>query len=409
MNAQEKTILVGVTGGIAAYKMADVVSALKKEGFQVQVIMTAHATEFISPLVFETLTGRKCVVDTFDRNFSYDVLHISLAQAASALLIAPATANIIGKLAHGIADDMLTTTALACPCPKVVAPAMNTAMYGNPVVQENLATLRRFGMEIVEPEEGLLACGDVGKGRLAAVETLLTMTKRCLYRKDFAGRRFLITAGPTCESLDPVRYLTNHSTGKMGYALAEAALQRGGVVTLVSGRTQLPPPPGATVESVWSARDMAESVFRNFPAADIVIKAAAVADFTPTAVSDRKIKKSADPSFSLSLSPTVDILGTLGERAAAHQFLCGFSMETEDTEANSRRKLAQKNVHMIVANNLNERGAGFGGNTNKVLIITPGRTRPLPLMSKLETAHAILDEIGQALAGGEGLADPIGS
>ena len=371
MDLNGKCVLLGVSGGIAAYKMANVASALRKLGADVEVIMTKNATQFITPLTFETLTGHKCMVDTFDRDFKFEVTHISLAKKADVILVAPATANVIAKMAHGIADDMLTTVVLAAKCPKLVAPAMNTGMLENPITQDNLATLERYGFTVIPSESGVLACKDVGSGRLPKEEVLLEHILHTIARpKDLAGVRVAVTAGPTQEALDPVRYLTNHSTGKMGYALARAAAMRGAEVTLIHGQTALPPVKFTT---------------------DVLIMAAAVADYRPTTVADDKIKKK-EGDLSIPVERTEDILGTIGPRKT-HQFLCGFSMETRDLVENSSAKLAKKNLDMVVANNLKVAGAGFGVDTNVVTFITPDGTRELPLMSKADVADAILDEI----------------
>ena len=371
MDLNGKCVLLGVSGGIAAYKMANVASALRKLGADVEVIMTKNATQFITPLTFETLTGHKCMVDTFDRDFKFEVTHISLAKKADVILVAPATANVIAKMAHGIADDMLTTVVLAAKCPKLVAPAMNTGMLENPITQDNLATLERYGFTVIPSESGVLACKDVGSGRLPKEEVLLEHILHTIARpKDLAGVRVAVTAGPTQEALDPVRYLTNHSTGKMGYALARAAAMRGAEVTLIHGQTALPPVKFTT---------------------DVLIMAAAVADYRPATVADDKIKKK-EGDLSIPVERTEDILGTIGPRKT-HQFLCGFSMETRDLVENSSAKLAKKNLDMVVANNLKVAGAGFGVDTNVVTFITPDGTRELPLMSKADVADAILDEI----------------
>ena len=387
-----KTIVLGITGGIAAYKMPNVAHALVKLGADVHVLMTKNATEFISPLVFETLTHRRCQVDTFDRNFQYDVAHISLANAADLMLIAPATANVIAKMAHGQADDMLTTVTLAATCPKLVAPAMNTHMLENQITQDNLKTLEHYGFTVIPSESGVLACKDVGRGRLPKEDVLLEYILHTVARpKDLAGVRIAVTAGPTQEPLDPVRYLTNHSTGKMGYAVARAAAMRGAEVTLIHGQTALPPVKFTTDVPVTTARQMYEAVTSRFDTTDVLIMAAAVADYRPATVADDKIKKK-DGDLSIPVERTEDILGTIGPRKT-HQFLCGFSMETRDLVENSSAKLAKKNLDMVVANNLKVAGAGFGVDTNVVTFITPDGTRELPLMSKADVADAILDEI----------------
>jgi len=387
-----KTVLLGVTGGIAAYKAAALASALVKQHAAVEVVMTKNATEFITPLTFEELTGRRTMVDTFDRNFSHQVEHIALAERTDLVIIAPATANVCAKLAHGLADDMLTTTVLACRCPKLIAPAMNTNMYENPVTQDNLAALRRYGWEVIEPASGRLACGAVGKGKLPEPETLLQHILRHLAcPHDLAGKRVLVTAGPTQEALDPVRYLTNHSTGKMGYAIAKMAMLRGAEVTLVSGPTAIAPPPFVTVIPVVSAQDMYEAVTANAPEADFIFKAAAVADYTPAEYVDDKVKKK-DGDLSLQLKRTKDILGYLGENRRPGQVICGFSMETRDMLENSRKKLEKKQVDMICANNLKVAGAGFGVDTNIITVITKDAVVELPLQSKESAANAILDQ-----------------
>ena len=390
---QGKTVVLGVTGGIACYKAAALASALVKQHADVQVLMTENATQFVTPVTFEQLTGQKALVDTFDRNFQHSVQHIAVADRADFVLIAPATANVIAKLAHGLADDMLTTTVLACSCPKAVAPAMNTGMYENPVTQDNLDILRRYGWEVIEPASGRLACGAVGKGKLPEPETLLEVCIHALaHEKDMAGRRVLVTAGPTREALDPVRYLTNRSSGRMGYAIARAAANRGAAVTLVSGQTALPRPPYVDFVDVVSAQDMFEAVTSRAPDMDIIIKAAAVADYRPAAVAENKIKKS-DGDMSIPLERTKDILGTLGARKPEGQFLCGFSMETENMIENSRGKLLRKNLDMIAANNVKTEGAGFGVDTNVLTLITRDGLRELPLMSKDAAAYALLDAI----------------
>ena len=388
-----KTIVLGVTGGIACFKAAALASMLKKQHADVQVIMTENATKFVTPLTFEQLTGNKALVDTFDRNFVHSVEHIAVADRADYVLIAPATANIIAKLAHGLADDMLTTTVLACRCKKAIAPAMNTGMYENPVTQDNIETLRHYGWEIVDPAEGHLACGAEGKGRLPEPEDLLEVCLHALaHEKDLAGKRVLVTAGPTQEALDPVRYLTNHSSGRMGYAIAKAAARRGAAVTLVSGPTALKKPAYVNTVDVVSAQDMFDAVMRFAPDADIVIKAAAVADYRPKTVADNKLKKS-DDALSIPLERTQDILGTLGKDKRPGQFLCGFSMETENMVENSRTKLKKKNLDMIAANNVKEAGAGFAVETNILTLITKDGETELPLMRKDAAADALLDAI----------------
>jgi len=388
-----KTILLGVTGSIAAYKAANLTSLLKKRGCDVHVIMTKNATNFINPITFETLTEHKCLIDTFDRNFQYNVEHIALAKKADGVLIAPASANVIGKMANGIADDMLTTTVMACTCPVILAPAMNTNMFRNPIVQDNMDKLRRFGYHIVQPATGLLACGDVGEGKMPEESLLIAaLEKEIACEKDMAGMNVLVTAGPTQESMDPVRYITNHSTGKMGFELAKAAMLRGANVTLVSGQTSLTPPAYVNVVPIKSAQDMFEAVTSRAPECDLVIKAAAVADYTPATVNEDKTKKK-DGDMSIPLVRTQDILKYLGEHKKPGQQLCGFSMETRDMLENSRVKLEKKNADMIVANNLKVSGAGFGTDTNIVTLITRDKVEELPIMSKAEVAHAILDKL----------------
>lgn len=392
-NLKGKRVLVGVTGGIAAYKMADTVSMLVKTGAEIDVIMTENATEFITPLTFETLTKKRCIVDTFARDFDFDVLHISLAKAADIILIAPATANVIAKLAHGIADDMLTTTVLAAKCPKLVAPAMNTAMLENPITQDNIETLKKYGFEIVEPDSGRLACGALGKGKLPPQDTLVQHVLRHIAReKTLDGVRVTVTAGPTQEALDPVRFITNHSTGKMGYAVAYEAMLRGAEVTLISGTTQIVLPPFVNVRRVVSAADMLAAVREELPKTDILIKTAAVADYRPKTFSDSKLKKR-DGELSLPLERTDDILGWVRENRHSGLFVCGFSMETENLIENSREKLTKKGLDMIAANSLRTEGAGFGTDTNVVTIITEDVVKELPLMSKADVSTALLDEI----------------
>ena len=388
-----KTVILGITGGIAAYKMANVASGLRKAGANVHVIMTKNATEFITPLTFETLTNNRCIVDTFDRNFQYDVAHISLAKAADLILIAPATANVIAKLSHGQADDMLTTTVLAARCKKLVAPAMNTAMLENPITQDNLKTLAHYGFGIIQPAVGLLACKDVGSGKLPEPEVLLDEIARELAReKDLAGVHVTVTAGPTQESLDPVRFLTNHSSGKMGYAIAREAMLRGAEVTLISGPVALKPVPGVELVKITTAQDMLEAVQAALPQTDILIKAAAVADYRPATVADEKLKKK-DGELSIPLERTADILAWVSENRHEGLFVCGFSMETENMLENSRGKLIKKGLDMIVANNLKTQGAGFGVETNVVTLITRDEIKELPLMGKDEVAGKLLDEI----------------
>lgn len=388
-----KTVVLGVTGSIAAYKIADLASKLSKLHCNVHVIMTKNATNFINPITFETLTNNKCLVDTFDRNFQYSVEHVALAKQADVVLVAPATANVIAKMAHGLADDMLTTTVLACTCPKIVSPAMNTQMLHNPITQDNIEILKHYGFEIIEPATGMLACKDIGDGKLPDTDVLLDyILKSIAFEKDMEGLNVLVTAGPTQEALDPVRYITNHSTGKMGYAIARNAMLRGANVTLVTGETSIAKPRFVDVVNIKSAADMFEAVTSRADKQDIIIKAAAVADYTPANVSDDKIKKS-DEDMSIPLDRTQDILKYLGLNKRPGQFLCGFSMETKDMLENSRRKLIHKNLDMIVANNLKQAGAGFGVDTNVITMITPGKEIALELMSKDEAAEQILDEI----------------
>ena len=386
-----KTVLLGVTGGIAAYKAAYLASALVKLHASVEVILTEHATKFITPLTFEQLTGNRCMVDTFDRNFSHQVEHIALADRTDLVIIAPATANVCAKLAHGLADDMLTTTVLACRCPKLIAPAMNTNMYENPVTQDNLEALKHYGWEVIAPASGRLACGAVGAGKLPEPDLLVQHILRAVaFPHDLAGKKVLVTAGPTQESLDPVRYLTNHSTGKMGYAIARMAMLRGAEVTLISGPTALEKPPFVEVVDICSAQDMFEAVAARCEQSDFIFKAAAVADYTPADYSDDKIKKK-DADMSIPLKRTQDILKYLGEHRREGQVICGFSMETRDMVESSRAKLAKKKVDMICANNLKVAGAGFGVDTNILTVITADSVEELPLMSKEEAAGRILD------------------
>lgn len=390
-----KTVVLGVTGSIAAYKMANLTSMLVKQHADVYVLMTKNATNFIHPITFETLTNHKTLVDTFDRNFNYNIEHVSLAKKADIVLVAPASANVIGKIANGIADDMLTTTVMACKCKKLIAPAMNTQMFENPIVQDNLKKLEHYGMTVIQPAVGLLACKDVGAGKLPSEEELMDyILQEIRFEKDLVGKKLLITAGPTVESIDPVRFISNHSTGKMGYALARVAAERGADVTLISGPVNLQAPRFVKLVPVVSAQDMFEAVKAHSAEADIIIKAAAVADYTPEVVADEKIKKS-DGEAELKLKRTTDILKWLGENRAVgkKQFLCGFSMETEHMVENSRAKLEKKNLDMIVANNLKVPGAGFGVDTNVVTLITRSETKELPQMSKEEVADGILDEI----------------
>lgn len=388
-----KTVLLGVTGSIAAYKIANLASMLSKLHADIHVLMTENATKFINPITFETLTGNKCLIDTFDRNFQFNVRHVSLAKKADVVLVAPASANVIGKMACGIADDMLTTTLLACRCKKIVSPAMNTNMYENPVVQDNIAKLRKYGVEIIEPDTGLLACKDTGAGKMPPEEVLLSyILQETRFEKDMAGKKVLVTAGPTVEAIDPVRFISNHSTGSMGYALAKVAAQRGAVATLISGPVNIKPPGFVKTINVTSAEDMFNEVRGRAADNDIIIKAATVADYTPESVSGEKIKKKTG-GLNIPLKRTTDILKYLGENRRAGQFLCGFSMETENLVENSRNKLISKNVDMIVANNLKTEGAGFGTGTNVVTIITKDGCKELGKMDKEDVAICILDEI----------------
>ena len=388
-----KTVLLGISGSIAAYKIASLASMLVKKGAAVHVLMTENAVNFINPITFESLTGNKCLVDTFDRNFQFSVEHVALAKQADVFLAAPATANVIGKLAHGIADDMLTTTFMACKCPKLIAPAMNTRMFENPVLQDNLDICRRYGMKVIDPAVGYLACGDTGAGKMPEPEVLYEyILQEIGSEKDLKGKRILVTAGPTRESLDPVRFITNHSTGKMGYAIAKAAATRGAKVTLVTGPTELKEPLFADTIHIESAREMFEAVTFRFEQQDAIIKAAAVADYRPASVSSEKVKKS-DGELSIALERTDDILGWLGSHRKKEQFLCGFSMETQNMLENSRAKLEKKNLDMIVANNLKVSGAGFGTDTNVVTFITKEGYEELPIMSKEEVADRLLTKI----------------
>lgn len=379
-----KNILVGVTGGIAAFKTCQMVSDLSKK-YNVQVIMTENATEFVNPLTFETLTGRKCLIDTFDRNFKYEVEHISAAKWADVFVVAPATANVIAKFAHGICDDMLTTTFLACKAPKIVAPAMNTAMYESPITQKNIQTIRDYGMLIAEPEKGYLACGDVGSGKMVDISVIEDMIEMCLEKeKTLEGKKVLVSAGPTMEAIDPVRYITNHSTGKMGYEIAKAARNRGAEVILVSGKTNLEKPYGIKVIDIKSAQDMYEAMTENFEGTDFVVMSAAVADYTPAVTSDEKVKKK-DGDLAIELKRTKDILKTLGERKSGLQVLCGFAMETQNLIENAQKKLVAKNADMIVANNLKVEGAGFAHDTNVATFITEDEI----VENKLQTKEAL--------------------
>ena len=388
-----KTILLGVTGSIAAYKIASLASMLVKKQANVHVIMTKNATNFINPITFETLTGHKCLIDTFDRNFEFQVEHVSLAKQADMIMVAPASANVIGKLAHGIADDMLTTTMLACKCPKLISPAMNTAMYENSIVQDNLKILEKYDYEVISPASGCLACGDTGAGKMPEPEVLFQYIERTLAEpKDLTGKKILVTAGPTQENIDPVRYITNHSSGKMGYAVARAAMLRGAEVTLVSGQTALTPPMFVNYVQITTAEEMYQAVTERSDEQDIIIKAAAVADYRPKTVYENKVKKQ-DGQMSIELERTKDILAYLGAHKKKDQFLCGFSMETENMIGNSRAKLQKKNLDMIAANNVKVEGAGFQGDTNVMTLITQDQEIALPLLSKEEVANKILDII----------------
>lgn len=387
-----KTVVLGVTGSIAAYKMANVASALIKQGCEVHVVMTRNATNFINPITFETLTNTKCLVDTFDRNFQFHVAHVSLSQKADVMLIAPASANIIGKMANGIADDMLSTMCLAATCPIIVAPAMNTHMFRNRIVKNNLQKLKDYGMTIIEPAVGRLACADVGEGKLPDEQTLLSYIYRQIrHDKDLTGKKVVVTAGPTVEKIDPVRYITNHSTGKMGYAIAANAMERGAKVTLISGPVNIEPPMFVDVINITSAKEMYDAVMENLQDCDILIKAAAVADYTPVSVSDEKMKKK-DGDLSIKLMRTKDILKDAGSKKKDTQVVCGFSMETCNMLENSKKKLLSKNCDMIVANNLKDEGAGFGVDTNKVTIIMENNVKELELMTKSQAGDKILDE-----------------
>lgn len=388
-----KNIVLAVTGSIAAYKIANLASMLGKLHAKVTVLMTANATNFINPITFETLTGNKCLIDTFDRNFQYNVEHVSLAKETDLVLVAPASANVIGKIANGIADDMLTTTVMACSCKKIIAPAMNTHMYLNPIVQDNMDKLRRFGMEVITPDTGHLACGDDGIGKMPSEQVLLDyILKEIAFEKDLAGKKVLVTAGATMEKIDPVRYISNHSTGKMGYAIAENAMLRGADVTLITGKSALTPPLFVNVVPVISAQDMFDAVRDCMEEQDIIIKAAAVADYRPVNPAEEKIKKQED-DMSIRLERTDDILGYIGEHKKPGQFICGFSMETQNMLENSRKKLLKKKADMIVANNLKQEGAGFGVDTNIVTFITADDVEEMPIMSKEEVAFLLLKKI----------------
>ena len=388
-----KNVVLAVTGSIAAYKIANLASMLKKKECNVTVLMTKNATNFINPITFETLTGNKCLIDTFDRNFQYNVEHVSLAKQTDVVMIAPASANVIGKLANGIADDMLTTTVMACECKKIISPAMNTHMFHNPIVQDNLKKLAHYGYEVIQPDSGYLACGDIGDGKMPSEQVLFEAIEReVAFEKDLTGKHILVTAGPTMERLDPVRFLSNHSTGKMGYAIARHCMLRGAEVTLVTGKTSLTPPPYVNVVPIESAKEMFDAVTSRFDDQDIVIKAAAVADYRPATVADEKIKKK-DYDLSIPLERTDDILKYLGEHKRDNQFLCGFSMETENMLENSKAKLEKKNLNMIVANNVKQTGAGFGTDTNIVTLITKDNVVELPVMSKDEVAEQLVNTI----------------
>ena len=389
---KNKTVVLGVTGSIAAYKIANLASSLVKKGANVHVIMTKNATNFINPITFETLTGNKCLVDTFDRNFEFSVEHVSLAKQADIFMVAPASANVIGKIANGIADDMLTTTIMACKCHKVISPAMNTNMFENPIVQDNLEKLKKYGYEVIDPASGYLACGDTGAGKMPEPTVLESyIMKNIAMEKDMAGKKVLITAGPTMEAIDPVRFISNHSTGKMGYALAKIAMERGAEVTLVTGKTYIEKPDFVKIVDVKSAKEMFDAVDKEFDSKDIIIMSAAVADYRPKTVADEKIKKK-DGESTIELERTDDILGTMSKRKK-NQFLCGFSMETEHMVENSKKKLEKKNLEMICANNLKVEGAGFGTDTNVVTLITKENETQLPIMSKEQVANEILTEI----------------
>lgn len=394
---QGKNVVLAVTGSIAAYKIANLASMLQKLHANTTVLMTQNATQFINPVTFETLTGNKCLIDTFDRNFQYNVEHVSLAKSTDVVLVAPASANVIGKIAGGIADDMLTTTVMACSCKKIIAPAMNTHMYENPIVQDNIKKLKNYGYEVITPDTGYLACGDTGPGKMPSEQTLLEyILREIAFEKDMTDKKVLVTAGPTREKIDPVRYITNHSTGKMGYAIARHCMLRGAQVTLITGKTETPKPPFVKIVEIESAKDMFEAVKECYSGQDIIIKAAAVADYRPAFTSDEKIKKK-DGDLSLAMERTEDILQFLGDHRTDRQFLCGFSMETEHMLENSRAKLEKKHADMIVANNLKQAGAGFGTDTNIITLITRDSVKQLPIMSKDEAAKEIIDAI---LSGG---------
>lgn len=387
-----KSVVLGVTGSIAAYKIANLASMLKKLNADITVLMTENATNFINPITFETLTGNKCLIDTFDRNFQYSVEHVALAKKANVVMVAPASANVIGKIANGIADDMLTTTVMACNCKKIIAPAMNTQMYCNPIVQDNMKKLTSYGYEVIQADTGYLACGDTGVGKMPSEQVLLQyILKECAYEKDMLNKKVLITAGPTMEKIDPVRFISNHSTGKMGYALARNCMLRGADVTLITGKTAIEPPMFVNTINITSAKDMYQAVMENFQEQDIVIMSAAVADYRPKNPADEKVKKK-DDNMIIKLERTDDILNKLGQ-IKTKQFLCGFSMETENMIENSKKKLVNKNLDMIVANNLKQDGAGFGTDTNIVTIITEDNTEELEIMTKDKVSEAIIDRI----------------
>ncbi len=388
----QKHIILGITGSIAAYKIASLASMLKKQGADITVIMTQNATNFINPITFETLTGNKCLLDTFDRNFQFNVEHVSLAKQTDVVMVAPASANVIAKAAHGLADDMLTTTLLACQCPKIIAPAMNTRMFQNPIVQDNMKTLQQYGWEVITPATGYLACGDTGEGKMPEPELLMEYIVKALCSKDMINVNVLVTAGPTREKIDPVRFISNHSTGKMGYAIARAAMLRGANVTLVTGKTDLTPPVGVKTIEITSAADMAQAVKSCSDHQDIIIKAAAVADYRPKYTAEEKLKKT-DDELNIELERTEDILSFLGKNKREGQFLCGFSMETENMIENSLRKLEKKNLDLIAANNLKQKGAGFGADTNIITLLSRDETIELPIMSKEEAADKLLDYI----------------